>query len=149
MKVVLRQDVDNLGERGQVVNVKAGYARNFLLPKKLALAATPGNLKTFELHKKVWAAKEAREAEGARAFAARLSGVTITVSKKAGEQDTLYGSVTSSELADLLLGKGFEIDRRKIVLADPIKTLGTHTVQVKIHRHVTADVTVEVVPETD
>jgi len=149
MKVVLRQDVDPLGERGQVVNVKPGYARNYLLPKKLALPATPGNLKTFELHRKVWAAKEAREVEGARSFAAKLSGITVTVTKKAGEHNTLFGSVTSSEVAELLLAKGFEIDRRKILLDDPIKTLGSHTVHVKIHRDVAAAVTVQVVAESE
>lgn len=149
MKVVLRQDVETLGERGQVVTVKPGYARNFLLPKKLALPATPGNLKTFELHRKVWAAKEAREVEDARGFAAKLSGVTVTVSKKAGENNALYGSVTNSEIAELLLAKGFEIDRRKILLDEPIKTLGDHTVHVKIHRQVNAAVTVSVVAETE
>jgi large subunit ribosomal protein L9 len=113
------------------------------------MPTTPGNLKTFELHKKVWAAKEAREVEDARHFAARLSGVTVTVTKKAGEHDTLYGSVTSSEVAELLLAQGFEVDRRKILLAEPIKTLGTHTVQVKIHRQVVAPVTVQVVPEPE
>jgi large subunit ribosomal protein L9 len=149
MKVVLRQDVEHLGERGQVVNVKPGFARNFLLPKKLALLATPGNLKTFELHKKVWAVREAREVEDAKAFAARLEGTTVSIAKKAGEHDTLYGSVTNAEIAELLLAKGFEIDRRKILLSEPIKSLGEHAVQVKIHRQVVAAVNVQVVPEAE
>ena len=112
----MRQDVDPLAQRGPAVTAKPGYARNFLLPKKLPLLATPGNLKTFELHRKVWAAKELREVEGAKSYAAKLSGVTVTVTKKAGEHNALHGSVTSSEGAELLLAKGFEVDRRKILL---------------------------------
>ncbi len=149
MKVVLRQDVENLGERGQVVNVAAGYARNYLLPKKLALPATPGNLRTLELHKKVWAARETREVGDARALAERLAGVHLQVKKKSGEHDTLYGSVTTSEIADLLARSGFDVDRRKIHLDEPIKTLGTHTVHVKVHRQVTAPVTLQVVAESE
>jgi large subunit ribosomal protein L9 len=147
MKVVLRQDVDNLGERGQVVNVAAGYARNYLLPKKLALEATAGNLRTLELHKRSWAAREVREVADAQTLATRLAGVQVTVTKKAGESDTLYGSVTTAEIADLLAKAGYEVDRRKIQMVDPIKTLGSHTVQVKIHRQVLAPVTVLVVAE--
>jgi large subunit ribosomal protein L9 len=146
---VLRQDVDHLGERGQVVNVSAGFARNFLVPKGLALEATAGNMRTIELQKKVWGAREAKEAEGARAFAAKLAAVEITVAKKAGENDTLYGSVTNAEIAEMLAAKGFEIDRRKIVLPEPIKTLGDHKVGIRIHRQVTADVLVRVVAESE
>ncbi len=149
MKVVLRQDVEHVGERGQIVNVSPGFARNFLLPKKLAMEATPGNLRTFELQKKVWAVREAREVEEARAFAARLESTRITVTKKAGEHDTLYGSVTTSEIAELLAAKGIEVDRRKIHLDEPIKTLGTFEVPVRIHRQVTAKVSVQVVGETE
>ena len=148
MKVVLRQDVDNLGDRGQIVNVASGYARNYLVPKGLALPATPGNLKALEIERRSWAAKEAKEADGARALAARIAGIRLTVSKKAGENDTLYGSVTSSEIADLLESKGVEIDRRKIRLDEPIKTLGTFQVPVRLHRQVTAEIAVEVVPES-
>ncbi len=147
MRVVLRQDVDHLGERGQVVNVSPGFARNFLVPKGLALEATPGNLRSIELQKKVWGAREAKEADQARGFAAKLAAVEITVSKKVGENETLYGSVTSPEIADLLAAKGFEVDRRKILLAEPIKTLGDHKVGIRIHRQVTAEVLVRVVPE--
>jgi large subunit ribosomal protein L9 len=149
MKIVLRQDVENLGERGQVVNVATGYARNYLLPKKLALEATPGNLKTLDLHKKVWAQREVREVADAQSVATKLAGVEVTVTKKAGENDTLYGSVTTGEIADLLARSGFEVDRRKIQIDQPIKTLGTYTVHVKIHRQVTAPVTVQVVAESD
>ena len=147
MRVVLRQDVDHLGERGQVVNVSPGFARNFLVPKGLALEATPGNLRSVELQKKVWVAREAKEADQARGFAAKLAAVEITISKKVGENETLYGSVTSSEIADLLAAKGFEVDRRKILLAEPIKTLGDHKVGIRIHRQVTAEILVRVVAE--
>ncbi len=149
MKVVLRQDVDNLGERGQVVNVAAGYARNYLLPKKLALEATPGNLRTLELHRKVWLARDARDLGEAQALAVRMSKVQLQVVKKAGEHDTLYGSVTTAEIAELLAGAGFEVDRRKIHLPDPIKTLGTHAVQVKIHRGLSVPMSLQVIAEVD
>ncbi len=149
MKVLLRQDVDNLGERGQIVNVSPGFARNFLVPKGLALEATAGNLRTFELQKKVWLAREAKEADAARAFAARLATVKLKTAKKAGESETLYGSVTNSEIAELLLGEGYEVDRRKILLKEPIKSVGTYKVPVKIHRQVTAEVELEVVAETE
>jgi len=147
VRIVLRQDVDHLGERGQIVNVSPGFARNFLVPKGLALEATPGNLRSIELQKKVWGAREAKEADQARGFASKLSGVEIAIPKKVGENETLYGSVTSSEIADLLAAKGFEVDRRKIVLAEPIKTLGDHKVGVRIHRQVTAEILVRVVAE--
>lgn len=149
MKVLLRQDVDNLGERGQIVNVSPGFARNFLVPKGLALEATAGNLRTFELQKKVWLAREAKEADAARAFAARLAEVKLKTVKKAGENETLYGSVTNSEIAELLLGEGYEVDRRKILLKEPIRSVGTFKVPVKIHRQVTAEIELEVVAETE
>ena len=148
MKVVLRQDVDNLGDRGQIVNVAPGFARNFLFPKRLALEATPGNLRSVELQKKVWAVREKREAEDARAVAAHIAGIKVVVAKKAGEHDTLYGSVTPQEIADLLKAQGVEVDRRKIQLREPIKTLGTFEVTVKIHRQVVAPISVQVVAET-
>lgn len=149
MKVVLRQDVEHLGERGHVVSVADGFARNFLFPKKLALPATPGNLRTFELHKKVWAAKENREMGDAQALADRLGQVRLSITKKSGEHDALYGSVTNVEIAELLAKQGFEIDRRKILLDEPIKTLGDHTVRVKIHRQVVASVPLQVVAEAE
>lgn len=149
MRVVLRQDVESLGERGQVVNVKPGYARNYLLPNNLALEATPGNLRTLELHKRVWHAQEARELGEAQIVAARMSDVHLQVVKKAGEHDTLYGSVTTAEIAELLAKAGFEVDRRKIHLAEPIKTLGSHAVQVKIHRQLSVPVSLQVIAEGD
>lgn len=149
MKVVLKQDVDQLGERGQILSVAPGFARNYLIPKGLALEATPGNLKSLELRKKAWAARELREVEDAKAFAARLASTEVRVAKKAGENETLYGSVTSSEIADLLAARGLEVDRRRIVLEEPIKTLGTFAVPVKVHKSVTAQVTLQVVAETE
>ncbi len=149
MKVVLSQDVDNLGDRGQIVNVAAGYARNFLIPKGLALEATPGNLRSVELRKKVWAVREAREADDARALAQRIAAVTIVVAKKVGENQTLYGSVTTSEIAELLEKQGIRVDRRKIHMSEPIKTVGDFKVPVRIHRQVVAEVGVQVVPEAD
>jgi len=147
VKIVLREDVDNLGDRGQIVNVAPGYARNFLFPKRLAFEATPGNLRQIELQKKAWGAKEAREADDARKVASTMSGVTITIAKKVGENDTLYGSVTTHEIAELLKAKGVVVDRRKIQLHEPIRSLGTFEVPIRIHRQVTAPVTVNVVAE--
>lgn len=148
MKVVLRQDVDSLGDRGQVVNVAAGFARNFLFPKGLALEATSGNLRSIELQKKVWAVRESHEADGARKLAAQLAAIKVQVAKKVGENDALYGSVTSQEIADLLARQGIEIDRRKIQMKEPIKSLGSFEIPIKIHRQVPAHVVVEVVPES-
>ena len=148
MKIVLREDVDNLGERGQVVNVTAGYARNFLFPKALAFEATAGNMRQIELRKKVWVVREAKEADDANKLAARMAEIKLVVEKKVGENDALYGSVTTQEIADLLKAKGFEVDRRKIQLHDPIRSLGTFNVPIKIHRQVGASVSVEVVPES-
>jgi large subunit ribosomal protein L9 len=147
VKIVLKQDVDNLGDRGAVVNVAPGYARNFLFPKGMALAATPGNMRQIELQKKVWAIREAHEADDARKVAAHIAGLTITIAKKVGENDALYGSVTTQEIADLLKAQGVDVDRRKIQMHEPIKTLGAHAVAVKIHRQVVAQVSVQVVPE--
>lgn len=149
MKVILRRDVDNLGERGQVVNVAAGYARNYLVPKGFAMAATPGNIRSLELEKNVWEAREVKEVGEAQAFADRLAAVELTIAKKAGESETLYGSVTTSEIGEMLATKGFEVDRRKIQLGEPIKALGEYTIPVKLHRQVTAEIKLNVVAETE
>jgi large subunit ribosomal protein L9 len=148
VKIVLREDIDNLGERGQVVNVAPGYARNFLFPKALAFEATAGNMRQIELRKKVWVVREAREADDAKKLAARIAEIKIVIAKKVGENEALYGSVTSQEIADLLKAKGVEVDRRKIQMHDPIRSLGTFAVPIKIHRQVSANVSVEVVPES-
>jgi large subunit ribosomal protein L9 len=148
VKIVLREDVDKLGERGQVVNVAAGYARNFLFPKALAFVATPGNMHQIELRKKVWVVREAKETDDATKLAARIAEIKIVIGKKVGEHDALYGSVTSQEIAELLKAKGVEVDRRKIQLHEPIRALGTFDVPIKIHRQVSASVSVQVVPES-
>ena len=148
MKIVLREDVDKLGERGQVVNVAPGYARNFLFPKALAFEATAGNMRQIELRKKVWVVREAKETEDANKLAARIAEIKIVISKKVGENEALYGSVTTQEIAELLKAKGVEVDRRKIQMHEPIRSLGTFEVPIKIHRQVSAKVSVQVVPES-
>ena len=145
VKIVLRQDVDHLGDRGQIVNVAPGYARNYLIPKGLAYTATDGNLRVLELEKRAWVRREAKDAQEAKGLAAKVAGVRITVSKRAGENGLLYGSVTSSEIAELLAAQGVEVDRRKIRLDDPIKTVGEFTIPVRFHRQVVADVILNVV----
>ena len=147
VKVVLCQDIEHLGERGEVVSVTPGYARNYLIPKEYALPATPGNMKVLEQRRRIWEARETKDVTAAQEFAARLEGISLTVVKKAGEGDTLYGSVTNIEIAELLHAKGIEVDRRKIVLNEPVKTLGTFTAHIKIHKAVTGEVTVNVVAE--
>ena len=144
MKVVLREHVENLGERGAIVAVAPGFARNFLFPKRLALEATAGNLKVVEHQRKLWAVKEAKEVGEAEALAAKLGAVQLSVIKKAGEGGTLYGSVTNVEIAELLAAKGIEVDRRRIVIAQPIKSLGSFEVSVKLHHKVQAKVTLQV-----
>ena len=147
MEVILRQHVDNLGERGQIVKVADGFARNYLLPRKLALPATEGNKRHVERERKIMETREAEEKGQAEAIAARLAAIDISIARRVGETDQLYGSVTASDIADFLKGKGFEIDRRKLVLADPIKTIGQHNVPLKLHRNVTVPLVVKVVKE--
>jgi large subunit ribosomal protein L9 len=147
MEVILRQHVDNLGERGQTVKVADGYARNYLLPRKLALPATEGNKKHVEREHKIMASREAEEKGQAEALAARLSAVDITIARRVGETNHLFGSVTAADITEYLKAKGYEIDRRKLVLADPIKTLGEHDVPLKLHREVTVPLKVKVVKE--
>lgn len=146
MKVILTDDVRGLGHRGDVVTVRPGYGRNFLLPKALALPATPGNTKRLDQEKHRYDARVAKEKEQAEAIGRAVEGLTIVLKKKAGEHDALYGSVTSSELADALAAKGITVDKRRIDLEEPIKRLGQHTVHVKLHKDVTVGVTVEVQP---
>ena len=147
MEVILRQHVDNLGERGQIVKVADGYARNYLLPRKLALPATDGNRKHVERERRIMETREAEEKGQAEAMAARLSAVDIRIARRVGDTEQLYGSVTSNDIADFLKAKGFEVDRRKLVLPDPIKTIGEHTVPLKLHREVTVPLKVRVVKE--
>ena len=147
MEVILREHVDNLGRRGDVVKVAAGYARNYLLPRKLALSVNEGNKRQIERERKNAEARELEEKAQADAFAARLAQAEIAIPRRVGENDTLYGSVTTADIAAALAAKGFEIDKRKITLAEPLKALGDVTVPIKIHRDVIAQVNVSVVPE--
>ena len=147
MEVILREHVDNLGRRGDVVKVAAGYARNYLLPRKLALAVNENNKRQIERERKLAEVRELAEKSQAEAFAERLAAADIAIARRVGENNTLYGSVTSADVAQALHAKGFEIDKRKITLGDPLKALGEYTVPVKIHRDVTAQVKVKVVAE--
>jgi large subunit ribosomal protein L9 len=147
MEVILREHVDHLGRRGDIVKVAEGYARNFLLPRKLALAVTENNKRQIEREKKVAEVREAEERSQAEALGQRLTQLEIEIARRVGENDALYGSVTSADIAHALQAKGFEIDKRKIQLADPIKALGPVQVPVRVHRDVTAQVTVKVVAQ--
>jgi large subunit ribosomal protein L9 len=147
MEVILREHVDNLGRRGEIVKVAAGYARNYLLPRKLALPATEGNKKHVERERRIMEAKEAQEKGQAEALAERLALLEVSIARRVGETEQLYGSVTAADIAEYLKGKGVEIDRRKLILPEPIKTLGDHQVPLKLHREVTVPLTVKVVKE--
>jgi large subunit ribosomal protein L9 len=147
MEVILREDVEKLGNRGEVVKVAAGYARNFLLPKKLAVAATGSNKKIVEQERQGHLRKEAKAKSEFEDLAKLLNGVTVTISQKAGENNQLFGSVTSKDVADALAAKNYTIDRRKVILEEPIKSLGEFKVPVRLHKEVTAEVTVVVVKE--
>ena len=147
MEVILREHVDNLGRRGDIVKVAEGYARNFLLPRKLALAVTESNKRQIERERKVAEARDAEEKGQAEALAQRMAQIDVEIARRVGENQTLYGSVTSADVAHALQAKGFEIDKRKIQLADPIKAIGESSVAVKIHRDVVAQIRVKVVPE--
>jgi len=147
MEVILREHVDNLGRRGEIVKVADGYARNYLLPRKLALLVTDGNKKQIERERAKFDAKEAEEKKIADAMAARLSTVELVIARRVGETEALYGSVTTADIADALAAKGFDIDRRRLQLADPIKKISEVDVPVKLHRDVTASVKVKVVAE--
>ncbi len=147
MEVILRQHVDNLGERGQIVKVADGYARNYLLPRKMALPATEGNKRHVERERRIMETREAEEKGQAEVLASRLSAVEISIARRVGDTEQLYGSVTAADIAEYLKAKGFEVDRRRLVLADPIKTLGEHGVPLKLHRNVTVPLKVKVVRE--
>ncbi|HSC26487.1 MAG TPA: 50S ribosomal protein L9 [Vicinamibacterales bacterium] len=147
MEVILREHVEKLGRRGDIVKVAEGYARNYLLPQKLALAVTEANKRQIERERHAAEARELEEKTQAEAFAQRIAELEVAISRRVGENDTLYGSVTSADIAHALQAKGFEIDKRKVHLPDPIKTLGETTVPLKIHREVTAQLRVIVVAE--
>jgi len=147
MEVILRDHVEKLGKRGEIVKVSDGYARNYLLPRKLALPATEGNRKHVERERKIMETREAEEKSQAEAIASRLATIDITIARRVGDTEQLYGSVTATDIAEFLKTKGFEIDRRKLILPEPIKTLGEHDVPLKLHREVTAPLKVKVVKE--
>ena len=146
MKVILADDVRGLGHRGDTVTVKPGYARNFLFPQGFACEATEANVRKLGEQKKRYDEKMLHEKAGAENVAKQIEGLTVVITKKAGEGDVLYGSVTPTEIADALAGKGIAVDRRRIELAEPIKRLGEHRVHVRLHRDVTTELIVAVQP---
>jgi large subunit ribosomal protein L9 len=147
MEVILREDIDNLGARGEIVKVAPGYARNFLLPKRLAVAATEANRKIVEQERQAHLRKEAKLQTEAEDLAKLLAGTAVTISQKAGENDQLFGSVTVQDIANALAAKNFTIDRRKIQLEEPIKQLGTYQVALRLQKDVTTEISVNVVRE--
>jgi len=146
-KVLLREDVDDLGARGEIVRVRSGYARNYLLPRNLAVEATAGNVKGIEAERAALLKKEAKERATAEAQSQQMTSLELEFKRKAGEQGHLYGSVTSMDLAEALKERGYEIDRHRIHLREPLKRLGDFTVPVRLHREVTIDLKVKVSPE--
>jgi large subunit ribosomal protein L9 len=147
MEVILREDVEKLGSRGAIVNVAAGYARNFLLPKRLAMEATASNKKIVEQLREAALRRDAKDLVDAQELAKMLAGVKLSITAKAGEEGQLFGSVTSQDIVTALEAKKFTIERRKIMLSEPIKTLGEHKAPIRLHRQVTVEVAVEVVQE--
>ena len=147
MEVILRDDIEKLGQRGELVKVASGYARNFLLPRRLAVAATESNKKIVEQERQAHLRKEAKLKNEAEDLSKLMAAVEITIAQKAGENDHLFGSVTSADLAAALEKQGYTIDRKKIQLDDPIKTLGDFKVAVKLHRNVSIDIPVHVVKD--
>ena len=148
MEVILKEHVEHLGRRGEIVKVADGYARNYLLPRKLALAVTEENKRQIEREKVRAEAKDAEELKDARALGTKVEKAEISIARRVGEGDALFGSVTSADIADALAARDITVDRRKIQLAEPLKTLGEHTVAVKLHREVTTNLKVRVIAAT-
>jgi large subunit ribosomal protein L9 len=146
-KVLLREDVDDLGARGEIVRVRAGYARNYLLPRNLAVEATAGNVKGIESERAALLKKEAKERSTAEAQSQQMTSLVLEFKRKAGEHGALYGSVTSMDIAEALKERGYEIDRHRIHLREPLKRLGDFAVPVRLHREVTTELQVKVAPE--
>jgi large subunit ribosomal protein L9 len=142
MQIILQEDIDKLGHRGDVVTVTPGYARNFLLPQKLAIEATSGNMKALERMRTSMAKKTATELEAAQKQAALLNGISLKYTRKTGENDQMFGSVTAGDIVDGLTAQGFKIDKRQVQIAEPIKTLGEFPVTIKVFRDVTAQIQV-------
>jgi len=147
MEVILKEDVAKLGARGDVVKVAEGYGRNFLLPRKFAIEATTGNRKVIEQMRAAALRRSAKEKAQAEELSKQFDGLSVSFARRAGEQDQLFGSVTSSDIGDALEKKGFNVDRRKIQLHEPLKTLGEFTVPVKLHKDVTAHLKVVIEKE--
>lgn len=147
MEVILREDVEKLGSRGSVVKVANGYARNFLLPKRLAVAATESNKKIVEQEREAYLRREAKAQGDAEDLAKLMANVTLTFRHRVGENEHLFGSVTAKDIADALEAQKFHIDRRKVHLDEPIRTLGQHKVSIRLHREVATDINVVVEPE--
>jgi len=147
MKVILNDHVEQLGDRGTTVEVKPGFARNYLIPKGLAYEATAANLARFKQETKRWQVKQTKEKGEAEAMAASLAGIELTFKRRAGDEDILYGSVTASDIADALAERGITVERRKIALAQHVKRLGTFTAEIHLHRDVRVPVTLHVEPE--
>ncbi|MGH7341872.1 MAG: 50S ribosomal protein L9 [Candidatus Rokuibacteriota bacterium] len=146
IEVILKEHVEHLGRRGEIVKVASGYARNFLFPRKLALAVTEENKKQIERERAKAEARDAEEQMTAQALATRIEAIELSIGRRVGENDTLYGSVTTADIAEALAARGLPVDRRRIQLADPLKALGDHTVPVKLHREVTAQIKLKIVP---
>jgi large subunit ribosomal protein L9 len=144
MQIILQEDVEKLGNRGDIVTVKPGYARNFLLPHKLAIQATAGNMKALERIRGALAKKTATELDAAKKQAELLTGVSLKFTRKTGENDQMFGSVTTADIADGLKAQGFEVDKRQIQLKDPVKALGEYPVTVKVFRDITAEINIHV-----
>ena len=149
MEIILRETIDTLGRAGQVVKVADGYARNYLLPRKLAYLATPGNLKVIESERQSLLKKDAKQKEDAEKLMEMLNKVELVTRRKVGDQDALYGSVTNSDVAELLEAKGFQIEKRKIHMDDHIKTLGEFSIPIRLFKDVTAQIKLKVEPETE
>jgi large subunit ribosomal protein L9 len=147
IEIILKEDVEHLGRRGDIVKVAPGYARNYLLPRKLALAVTAGNRRQIEHERKAAATREAQERSAAESLAQRLAQASIVIARRVGETETLYGSVTSADIGEALTAQQIELDRRRIQLPEPLKHLGEFTVPVKLHRDVVAELRVHVVRE--
>jgi large subunit ribosomal protein L9 len=147
MKIILREDVESLGPKGTVVEVADGYGRNYLIPRGLAYLANPGNINRYEEEKKFFDARSIKEREEAQTLASRLTNVSCTIAKKVGENEVLYGSVTNADIAAVLKEEGFNVDKRKIVIDEPLKKLGVYNIPIKLHPEVTAEMKVWVVKE--
>jgi large subunit ribosomal protein L9 len=147
MKVILREDIHRLGKSGEIVTVKDGFARNYLLPRKMAMLANEKNVKQVEHDRTVISSQQSKLKGSAQQEAAKLEALSVKIARKVGQQDKLYGSVTSLDIAEALAVQGHRVDRRFIHLPEPLKAIGSHQVELRLHREVSAKITVEVVPE--